>query len=140
MTLIIGIARTIGLRGLAGLLGWWLHPLGRAAILAAAALAAWVGVRAYWISEGRDRERAEAVARTRQAEAAADAERLQIEGEMIAAAARDAAELAAIEARERELRDASAAVVEQGGRAAPDVLWRADDSWLRGKAGAGTRR
>lgn len=125
-----GIVRTVGLRGLAGLLGWWLNPLGRAALLAGLALAGWVGLRAYWIHEGREAERAVFAEKLRQAEAAADSERAALERENAEAAARDAAELAAQKQREKEVRDANAS----GGG---DVLWRADDPWLRSKSASG---
>jgi len=125
--IIWGILRTFGLQGLSWLLGAWLNPFGRAAIIAALALGSWVALKSYWIAEGRQRERAEAVEAMRQAETAADSERVALEMENTAAIERDARDLAAKEDEERKIRDAN----RTGG---DGVVWGADDGWLRSKS------
>lgn len=131
--MIWGILRTFGLQGLSWLLGAWLSPLGRAAIIAVIALGGWVALKAYWISEGRERERAAAVEAMRQAESAADVERMTLEAENAEAAERDARELAAAETEEKRLRD-------ENRNGSDSVVWRADDGWLRSKSAGKGRR
>jgi hypothetical protein len=131
--MIWGLVRTFGLQGLSWLLGAWLSPLGRAAIIAVLALGGWVALKTYWISEGRERERAAAVEAMRQAESAADVERMALEAENAEAADRDARELAAAEMEEKRVRDAN----RTGG---DSLVWRADDGWLRSKSAGKGRR
>lgn len=131
--MIWGLVRTFGLQGLSWLLGAWLSPLGRAAIIVVLALGGWVALKSYWISEGRERERAAAIEAMRQAESAADVERMTLEAENAEAAERDARELAAAEVQEKRVRDANRVDGDS-------VVWGADDGWLRSKSTGKGRR
>ena len=121
------IFRTVGLRALSWLLGAWLDPVGRIVIIAIALAAGGVGLRAHWIAQGRDAERAANMEQMRQAEAAADTERQQLEREHAAAVERDTRELQAKVDDEKRVRD-------ENNHDGAVVLWRADDGWLRTKS------
>lgn len=138
MMIVWGIARMLALRGAAKLLGAWLDPLGRLVILAALGFAVVIGARAYWIGQGRQAERAENAAVVREAEVVADGERNALMAALGEAQRRDAAELARIEAEERAVREEAArrtaeAAAKAGAKPPAEVMWSADDHWLKAK-------
>jgi hypothetical protein len=120
MTILLGMLRVIGLRGLSWLFGAWLNPMLRTAIGGVAVLGIVAAIYAFWPS-GNAVERAVLDA-LRQRETITQA---NTDEEM-----RDNAWL---EEQQRWMQAEREAAANAPGAAADRVIWRADDPWLRNK-------
>ena len=131
MILIWPFVRTLGLRAASAGLGALMSPAWLTAIACAVAF----GALTWWSDHQRDIGREEERAAFAKASAEAEAQALKAAVETVAQRQaqeeRDAAELAAKEQQEKQVRD------ENPG---DGVLWRSDDGWLRAKRTAKTGR
>lgn len=132
MLMIWHIGRMLMLRSASmGLAALWIEPAGKMLLAAIVGVGMLLGWTAWQRDIGREQERAQAAALTAQAEARALKTAADTSRKLTEITARDDAELAAVARQEEKARDESIDLAPV--RARGDVLWRADDRWLRAK-------